>query len=103
MPCGLIINELISNSLKHAYIDHAGAANIEVSFKRVDEYLVLTISDDGRGMPADFSFDKINSMGMEIICILTNQLDGNIQLIRGAGTTFKVAFPDRQAQWLKQA
>jgi two-component sensor histidine kinase len=103
VPCGLIINELISNALKHAYKNRTGTGCIETSFTRFEDYYILTISDDGNGMPAEFSFDNITSMGMEIICILTNQLDGDIQLIKNNGTTFRISFPERDAVWQKQA
>jgi PAS domain S-box-containing protein len=103
VPCGLIINELVSNSLKHAYTEHQGIGHISTSFKHFEDSYILSISDDGKGMPEDFSFDNISSMGMEIICILTNQLDGNIQLIKDNGSTFRVAFPNRKELWHKQA
>jgi len=103
VPLGLIINELISNSLKHAYNDITGVGVIEVSFKRFEDNYILSIKDDGKGMPENFSFDNVSSMGMEIVCILTNQLEGNIQLIKYNGTTFRVSFPDRKELWRKQA
>ena len=103
VPCGLIINELISNSLKYAYKGRTGIGRIGVSFRKFEDCYILTISDDGHGMPKDFNFDNITSMGMEIICILTDQLDGNIQLVKGKGTTFRISFPERDAVWQKQA
>lgn len=103
VPCGLIINELISNSLKHAYKGRTGTGLINVSFTRFEDFYVLSISDDGNGMPEGFSFDNISSMGMEIVCILTNQLNGNIQLIKNQGTTFRISFPEKGEVWQKQA
>lgn len=103
VPCGLIINELISNSLKYAYKGRTGIGRIGVSFRRFEDSYILTISDDGNGMPEDFSFDNITSMGLEIICILTDQLDGNIQLVKSKGTTFRISFPEKDAVWQKQA
>jgi PAS domain S-box-containing protein len=103
VPCGLIINELLSNSLKYAFKGRSGVGNIVISFKKFEDCYILTISDDGNGMPKDFSFDNITSMGMEITCILTNQLDGNIQLVKSNGTTFRISFPEKDAEWRKQA
>jgi PAS domain S-box-containing protein len=103
VPCGLIINELISNSLKYAYKGRTGVGTIVISFRKFEDFYILTIGDDGNGMPKDFSFDNITSMGMEIICILTNQLDGNIQLIKSKGTTFRISFPEKDEVWRKQA
>jgi PAS domain S-box-containing protein len=93
VPCGLIINELISNSLKHAFYGHVGTGVIAVSFKRVDSCYELSICDDGIGMPDDFDFDNSLSMGLEIVSILTEKLEGTIKHSGGKGSTFRIRFP----------
>jgi|TARA_B100002003_G_scaffold251790_1_gene297581 PAS domain S-box-containing protein len=95
VPCGLIINELISNALKHAYDDHVGSGTIGVYFRKTNGCYELTICDDGRGMPEDFDFNNTQSMGMEIVCILTEQLEGEIEYHRGKGSRFTIKFQGR--------
>lgn len=95
VPCGLIINELVSNSLKHAFRGHVGNGRISVSFLRSGCGYLLRVHDDGKGLPAEFSIEKSSSMGMEIVSILTHQLDGELRLIEGTGTTFEIQFPHK--------
>ncbi len=95
VPCGLIINELISNALKHAYCDRVGDGTIGIHFIKSPDAYELSICDDGRGMPTDFDFSNAQSMGMEIVCILTEQLEGEIQFRRDKGSNFTVTFPGR--------
>jgi PAS domain S-box-containing protein len=96
VPCGLIINELISNSLKHAFIDREGTATISVVFRHSGCQYVLQISDDGIGLPDDFDPSKSSSMGMEIISILTQQLDGCLHIDGNDGAAFEIAFPRKE-------
>jgi len=93
VPCGLIINELVSNSLKHAYYGHVGTGIIAVHFKRVEDWYELSICDDGKGMPENFDFSDNLSMGLEIVCILTEQLEGTIKHSNERGSTFRINFP----------
>ena len=93
VPCGLIINELISNSLKHAFKDRQGSGTISIDFRTVGCSNVLDIRDDGKGLPEDFRLEDSSSMGMEIVSILTQQLDGKIQIIGTQGAAFKISFP----------
>lgn len=95
VPCGLIINELVSNSLKHAWKGRSGTGTISISFKRNNEGkdYCFSIGDDGVGVPADFDIDSATSMGLEIVRILTQQLDGTIKLRNDKGTTFTIEFP----------
>ena len=93
VPCGLIINELISNSLKHAFTDIEGTGIIRVSFARKGCSYVLKIHDNGKGLPASFDINNTTSMGLEIIAILTQQLDGNIRAQNDDGASFEITFP----------
>ena len=93
VPCGLIINELISNSLKHAFKETEGTGTIKVSFYRDACSYVLKIKDDGIGLPESFDLENTTSMGLEIISILTQQLDGNISAKNDKGASFEISFP----------
>jgi PAS domain S-box-containing protein len=92
VPCGLIINELVSNSLKHAFREHEHG-EVRVSFKRAGkESLVLFVSDSGKGLPSGFNVEESDSLGMQLINALANQLDGKISVVPGNGTTFMLEF-----------
>jgi PAS domain S-box-containing protein len=92
VPCGLIINELVSNTLKHAFSENEKGF-LNITFKKLDgEKLQLTISDNGKGMPDQFDFEEVDSLGMQLINALTSQLDGKMSMITGKGTTFILDF-----------
>ena len=93
VPCGLIINELISNSLKHAFKGREGRGTIFVTFQSVDCRYVLEIGDDGVGLPEGFEPSDSSSMGMEIVSILTQQLDGRLRVDGTGGARFEISFP----------
>ena len=93
VPCGLIINELISNSLKHAFKGREGRGTIFVTFKSVNCRYVLEIGDDGVGLPKGFEPSDSSSMGMEIVSILTQQLDGRLRVDGANGARFEISFP----------
>jgi PAS domain S-box-containing protein len=93
VPCGLIINELISNSLKHAFIGREGRGTIWVDFARVGCRYVLRIGDDGVGLPVGFDIASSSTMGMEIVSILTQQLDGQLRTEAAKGACFEISFP----------
>jgi two-component sensor histidine kinase len=93
IPCGLLINEVVANSLKHAFPDHR-EGEIRVDFRPVNgDSFELTISDDGIGMPEEIDFDAADSMGLMLVKILAvDQLDGTVDLDRDGGTAFRVRF-----------
>ena len=94
VPCGLIVNELLSNALEHAFADkRRKPGRVSLAVTRSAQNCVLTVSDNGKGLPADFSIEANKNMGMEIVSILTEQLGGGLRLIGGVGTTFEVSFP----------
>ena len=93
VPCGLIINELISNSLKHGFVGRQGQGLVYVDFAQVDCRYVLRIGDDGIGLPVGFDLNVATSMGMEIVSILTQQLDGLIKVDGTQGACFEISFP----------
>jgi len=92
VPCSLIINEMISNSLKHAF-PGGRKGTITIDFKKgVDNY-ILNYSDDGIGIPEGITFERKESLGMQLIKGLTKQIDGSIVLDRTAGTKYTITFP----------
>jgi len=117
IPCGLIISELVSNSLKHAFPEskacgpmnsptaRSGSASkgeirIELRVQEGREnvpdrqHLVLTVGDNGIGFPKDLDFQNAESLGLKLVVGLTNQLGGTIELDRNGGTTFKIRFTE---------
>ena len=94
IPCGLIINELVSNCLKHAFPgDRKG--EISVALHAHEGNIELTIADNGVGIPENLNFGNLNSLGLHLVTILVeDQLNGTIALTRDKGTEFRVRFPE---------
>lgn len=93
IPCGLIVNELLSNSLKYAFpVDQGGEITIVLQ-AAPDGHVVLTVRDTGVGFPADVDFRHTDSLGLQLVCLLTEQLGGTIALDRATGTQWTVTFP----------
>jgi two-component sensor histidine kinase len=92
IPCGLLLNELMSNCLKHAFA-HAATGCIRVSLYRGDGVNVLVVSDDGAGFPAGTDFRATTSFGLQLVTTLVDQLGGEVALTSDRGTAFTVRFP----------
>jgi two-component sensor histidine kinase/DNA-binding NarL/FixJ family response regulator len=92
IPCGLIINELVSNSLKYAFPQ--GRQGIVAIRLHEDEkgILILSVTDDGVGLPAGMDFSRTGSMGLQLVNLLTRQLRGEISLSNEKGTAFTIRF-----------
>jgi two-component sensor histidine kinase len=94
VPLGLIINEIITNSFKHAFpIGREGEVWIKFH-KDGDEYF-LEAGDDGVGIPDDFDINKSDSLGMLLINSLTSQIDGELEMDRENGTVFRIKFKEK--------
>ena len=95
ITCVLIINELITNSLKYAFIkplkDKKNEIRIKL-FKDKKNNIKLIVSDNGVGFPENIDFQTTQSLGMQLVCTLVDQLDGSIELDRSEGTAFTVKF-----------
>jgi PAS domain S-box-containing protein len=95
IPCGLIVNELVSNVLKHAFPpDRTHGGTVRIGLQAPDaELLVLTISDDGIGLPTDLQLDNLQTLGLQLVDVLVQQLEGTVRVDRRYGTTFTISFP----------
>jgi PAS domain S-box-containing protein len=94
IPAGLIVNELFTNALKHAFPPHIRNASIDVAVRQnADGAIALTVEDNGIGIPADMNIEEARTMGMTVIQGLTMQLDGTISLLAGPGARFQLRFP----------
>jgi two-component sensor histidine kinase/CheY-like chemotaxis protein len=93
IPCGLIINELVSNSLKHAF-PKGENGEITIGLYLADAHLVtLEVTDNGVGIPKDMDLEHTKSLGLGLLNLFVQQLDGSIEIDGTAGTTFRVVFP----------
>jgi len=92
VSCGLLLNELISNALKHAFPgDRSGEICIGLEMDG-DRRVALTVSDDGIGMPADLDPQTAESLGLQIVQALVEQLEGTLEIDWHRGTSFKITF-----------
>jgi PAS domain S-box-containing protein len=91
--CGLIINELVSNSLKHAFPgNRKGEVFIELNQNSSKNKFTLIIKDNGIGFPANLDFRKTESLGLQLVTTLSEQLGGTIELNKNGFTEFKIEF-----------
>lgn len=91
IPCGLIVNELVTNAFKHAF--PAGrAGTIRVCLHNREGHCLLAVSDDGVGMPPGVDLGKTDSLGLDLVSILSGQIGGDLRLTRAPGTTFELSF-----------
>lgn len=92
IPLGLIINELISNSLKHAFPE-GQKGKIRLDFQKDDNNSCsLIIKDNGVGLPKNITFQNPQTLGFQLINDLIDQIDGIVDVIQRGGTTFKILF-----------
>jgi two-component sensor histidine kinase len=92
IPCGLIVNELISNALKYAFKGRKQGV-LSLSLKKDGNKLTLRVADNGVGLPPNFSYEKTDSLGVQLVYTLTEQIDGLIQVnTSNSGTEFLITF-----------
>ena len=93
IPLGLILNELLTNSLKYAFPSNSkDNGNIVVSLFKNDNGYTLSVVDDGVGFPDNIGLDCTDSLGLQLVTTLTNQIEGKIHLDQSVGTSFKIDF-----------
>jgi PAS domain S-box-containing protein len=93
IPCGLIINELISNSIKHAYTEEGGLIKIKL-LDNVDE-IEMIVSDKGVGLPSEFDIEDTTTLGLKLVYTLVKQLNGTIKLDKDQGTCITIRFEEK--------
>jgi two-component sensor histidine kinase len=109
VPLGIIVNELVSNSLKHAFSGRdKGEIRIKLCREKSKEFMnsmeestdedfqstsfILTVSDDGIGIPESLNLENPDSLGIQLVTTLADQLDGELELKRNNGTEFTIRF-----------
>jgi two-component sensor histidine kinase len=94
VPLGMIINELVSNSLKHAFSEmKEGEISVELNVIKND--FLLKIKDNGIGISPDIDFRNTESLGLQLVTTLVDQIDGTIELNSIHGTEFIINFSER--------
>jgi PAS domain S-box-containing protein len=92
VPCGLLLNEIVSNALKHAFPeDRPGLIRIEL--QALGEDYRLRVLDDGVGMPAELDIDRCPTLGLKLIRTLSEQIDGRLAIRSSAGTEIEILIP----------
>jgi two-component system, sensor histidine kinase PdtaS len=99
VPLGLIINELVTNAYKYAFINQ-DIGVIQINLRKKGTGLQLTIRDSGVGMPASFELAKAKSLGMKLVNILSRQLKGSAQWENDRGAVFLINFKESAARKL---
>ncbi len=97
IPCGLIINELMTNALKHAFPGQEEGL-IRVTFKREKPgWVRIMVRDNGIGLPRGLKIDRTESLGLKIVELLTQQIRGKLTFTRRKGTNVRIIFPNDEA------
>ena len=92
LPCGLIVNELVANALRHAFPD-GQQGKIAIRLAHSNGNYVLRVDDDGTGLPPDFDSVTTESLGMQLVKTLVEQLDGTLEIESAGGAQFSIVFP----------
>jgi PAS domain S-box-containing protein len=95
-PAGLIVNELVSNVFKHAFPENRRGKLALGLHQNSSKKILLTIKDNGIGFTPDLDFRNTESLGLQLVCTLAEQLEGKLSLIKRNGTTFKLSFNELQ-------
>ncbi len=93
-PCGLIINELVSNAFKHAFKNEKKGIIKVTLTQDANSQICLKIQDNGIGFPENLDFQQVDSLGLELVRTLTQQLQGDLELDCSQGTLFKLTFTE---------
>jgi two-component sensor histidine kinase len=92
IPLGLIINELVTNTIKYAFPQNEGT--ITIKLKSLPENIEITIADNGIGLPKDINLENPETLGLQLVQSLIGQLDGKLKLNKDNGTEFKITFKE---------
>lgn len=94
IPCGLIINELVSNALKYAF-PNGNTGSIYLELKQVENFICVGVADDGIGLPKDLDVENSDSLGLQLVYTLADQIDASIELRSEKGTNYLITFEKR--------
>ncbi|MEI6676173.1 MAG: PAS domain S-box protein [Verrucomicrobiota bacterium] len=94
VPCGLIINELVSNAMKHAF-PNARHGRLKIELLATADCVILRVADNGIGLPDSLKIDQVTSVGLTLVNTLARQLGGTLQIKNKHGTKFEIRFPLR--------
>jgi PAS domain S-box-containing protein len=94
IPCGLMLNELVSNAFKHAFTG-AASGTIEVQLSRADRRLTLSVADDGVGLPPGLEPRRSATLGFDLVFTFAEQLEADVKIETGAGTRFVISFGEK--------
>ena len=99
LPCGLLVNELISNCLKHGFPE-GRTGEVRIALQPVDggPQVRLQVSDTGVGLPADFESKRGSSLGLQLVSNLARQIDGRLEVGAGPGAVFDVIFTPKHSK-----
>jgi two-component sensor histidine kinase len=86
------VNELVSNSIKYAFPGEMAGKIVVSCQKTYEDHYLLTVEDDGLGMPAEFDLAKSSSLGLKLVTSLARQIDGNVGISSSKGTQFVINF-----------
>ncbi len=93
IPCGLAVNELVSNAFKHAFPNQL-SGKVSIELKLEDEEFKVIVADDGVGLPDDFDLTKVSSLGLQLVPLFAEQLGGHLTVEHGQGSRFTLCFPN---------
>jgi two-component sensor histidine kinase len=92
IPVGLIVNEVVTNSIKHAFLDKENG-RIDISLEKKDHAINLILKDDGIGIPVNFDIENNKTLGLQLVKLLVNQLNGKYKIYREDGTAVQIEIP----------
>ena len=93
VPAGLIINELVSNSLKYAFPGSStGNININIAYEKIDREFWLSVRDDGKGLPEEISISSPKTFGLTLVNLLVEQMGGTLEIVKSGGSEFRINF-----------
>ncbi len=102
IPLALIVTELVSNALKHAFpgerSESGPPAGITVSLRREEDNYILSVKDNGTGIPGKEAWEKKTQLGNHLVSLLVRQINGSLDIIPSPGTTINITFPKRAAE-----
>jgi two-component sensor histidine kinase len=95
IPCGLIINELISNVFKHAFPQNQ-TGEIQISLKMINDQIEFKVNDNGIGFPDGLDVRNVDTIGLQsVVSLAEHQLSGSVEVTKDNGTRFSITFKDQ--------